>query len=122
MKKTVLSNSLPKLCLAMGLMLGTGAWNAYALPEPQQTQQTRNTVGKVTGTVLDENGEPIIGASVKVKGAEMSAATDIDGRFTFGKLSPNQEIEVSYVGYVPTSLKVSKLEALGGGNCSLSVG
>ena len=116
MKKSVLSNSLPKLCLAMGLMLGTGAWNAYAAPSPSEAQQVRNEAGttRVIGTVLDENGDPIIGASIKVKGTQISVPTDIDGKFNLGNLRGDQTIEISYVGYLPYSLTVSQLQNRGG--------
>lgn len=111
MKRTVLSNSLPKICLAMGLMLGPSVWNAYALPMPGEAQQVRNEAGasKVSGTVLDENGEPVISASVKVKGTDISVPTDINGKFTLAGVNPNSEIQISYVGYVPTTLKISQL-------------
>ena len=116
MKKSVLSNSLPKLCLAMGLMLGTGAWNAYAAPSPSEAQQVRNEAGttRVIGTVLDENGDPIIGASIKVKGTQISVPTDIDGKFNLGNLRGDQTIEISYVGYLPYSLTVNQLQSRGG--------
>jgi len=116
MKRTVLSNSLPKICLAMGLMLGPSVWNAYALPMPGEAQQVRNEAGasKVSGTVLDENGEPVISASVKVKGTDISVPTDINGKFTLAGVNPNSEIQISYVGYVPTTLKISQLVDRGG--------
>ena len=121
MKKTVLSNSLPKICLAMGLMLGPGAWNAYALPSPSEAQQVKSESGftRVTGTVVDENDEPVIGASVRVKGTDISVPTDIDGNFVISKAKPNQEIEVSYVGYAVNTVRISKLVNEGGGKIVL---
>ena len=59
--------------------------------------------GKVTGTVSDEEGEPLIGASVIVEGASGGVITDIDGRFNI-QASPGQTLCVSYVGYTPTRL------------------
>lgn len=38
---------------------------------------------KVSGIVLDENGNPIIGASVAVHGSKMGTITDMDGKFSF---------------------------------------
>lgn len=52
----------------------------------------------VTGTVLEADGEPAIGASVLVKGTTTGVATDIDGRFTL-QCEPNAVLQVSYVGY-----------------------
>ncbi|WP_286138375.1 carboxypeptidase-like regulatory domain-containing protein [Duncaniella freteri] len=36
----------------------------------------------VSGTVIDETGEPVIGATVMVKGSKVGIATDIDGKYT----------------------------------------
>lgn len=59
---------------------------------------------KITGNVVDSNGQPIIGASVVVKGTSNGAITDIDGKFTF-TAEPKSTIEVSYVGYKVKSFK-----------------
>ena len=115
MKKTGLSISLPKICLAMGLMLGPGAWSAYALPASAEAQQVKSESGttRVSGTVVDENGEPIIGASVRVKGTDISTPTDIDGNFILPSLRSNQTIDITYVGYITKSLTVSELSNRG---------
>ena len=52
----------------------------------------------VHGTVVDPAGEPLIGASVVVKGTSDGVATDIDGNFTLN-VSPNATLVVSYIGY-----------------------
>ncbi len=64
--------------------------------------------GKVTGTVSDEEGEPLIGASVVVEGASGGVITDLDGRFNI-EASPGQTICVSYVGYTPENVKVGRV-------------
>lgn len=58
-------------------------------------QDDGKTVG---GTVLDENGEPVIGATVTVKGTNLVTATDIDGRFEL-KVPNGSILSVSYLGY-----------------------
>lgn len=62
---------------------------------------------KITGVVLDSNGEPIIGASVLVKGTATGVVTDVDGIFTLNNVGQNATIIVSYVGYQTQELKVS---------------
>lgn len=52
----------------------------------------------VKGTVLDEHGEPIIGATVKVKGTKTATVTDIDGNFSF-EVPEGSMLVVSYLGY-----------------------
>jgi TonB-linked SusC/RagA family outer membrane protein len=55
--------------------------------------------GKVTGTVVDATGEPVIGASVLVKGTSNGTVTDLNGNFTISNAQKNSTIVVSYVGY-----------------------
>lgn len=96
------------LYLTMLLMAGMpalGTLPAYADPVPQQHSQ----VGTVTikGTVVDENNEPVIGASVVQKGAKTNAAaTDAFGNFTL-KVPAGATLEISYVGYKPVSMKAA---------------
>lgn len=59
----------------------------------------------VTGQVVDENSEPLIGASVKVKGSSVGAPTDLDGNFTL-KAEPGATLVVSYIGYETREVKV----------------
>ena len=55
--------------------------------------------GKLTGTVVDAMGEPVIGASVMVKGTSTGAVTDLNGKFNIEKAPANGNLVVSYVGY-----------------------
>ena len=59
----------------------------------------------VKGTVSDEAGEPIIGATVKVQGSNEGTVTDFDGNFSV-KASSNATLNISYVGYVSQQVKV----------------
>ena len=60
----------------------------------------------VKGTVNDEAGEPIIGATVKVEGSNEGAITDFDGNFSVNAAS-NATLNISYVGYVTQQVNVS---------------
>lgn len=62
--------------------------------------------GKVTGTVTDEKGEPIIGASVLVKGTSTGTITDIDGNFSFNAPAKGKLV-ISYIGYVKQEVTIS---------------
>ena len=61
---------------------------------------------RVTGSVTDENGEPIIGASVMVKGTGQGSITDSNGNFTLST-SSGGILVVSYVGYETQEVPVS---------------
>ena len=53
---------------------------------------------EVSGTVLDPDGEPIIGATVMVTGTNNGTVTDFDGNFTL-KVAPGTPITITYIGY-----------------------
>ena len=67
--------------------------------------KTRN----ISGVVLDETGEPLIGATVKVDGTTIGVATDIDGKFTLAVPADKKTaLQISYVGYKPFKIDVAK--------------
>ena len=55
--------------------------------------------------MLDNTGESVIGASVKVLGTKMGTVTDIDGKFTLANVEKGSTIEISYIGYTPQQVK-----------------
>ena len=59
---------------------------------------------KVTGKVVDANGEPVIGATVKEQGTANGTITDFDGNFALD-VADNAMLEVSYIGYKSQELK-----------------
>ena len=59
----------------------------------------------VSGTVIDETGEPVIGATVMVKGTKIGTATDIDGRYSLNT-PPVSTLIFSYVGYTTQEIPV----------------
>lgn len=63
---------------------------------------------KVQGTVVDASGEPIIGATIRVEGADASRATvtDIDGKFTVNA-EPSEKLRISFVGYSDAVVKAN---------------
>ena len=64
---------------------------------PNNLQQNRNEV-KVTGTVFDSMNEPVIGATVRVKGEQTATVTDIDGNFTLSTHA-GATLVISYLGH-----------------------
>lgn len=60
---------------------------------------------KVTGKVVDANGEPVIGATIKEQGTTNGTITDFDGNFTLD-VADNAMLEVSYIGYKSQELRV----------------
>ena len=63
---------------------------------------------RVSGTVVDENGDPVIGASVVVKGnATIGTATDADGKFSLSVPESVKTLVVRYIGYAETEVAAS---------------
>lgn len=80
--------------LAFSLLLGAFAISGWA-------QQA----GIVKGTVKDADNNPVIGATVVVKGTTQGTTTDIDGNYTI-QVEPGQVLEFSYVGMQPSTVTV----------------
>ena len=68
--------------------------------------------GNVSGKVVDATGEPVIGASVVVKGTTTGAETDIDGNFSIPNVPRNANLEISYIGFKTQSVSVSGKNAI----------
>ncbi|MDB5121800.1 MAG: TonB-dependent receptor [Sphingobacteriales bacterium] len=61
----------------------------------------------VTGKVVDETGEPLIGASVKVKGSNAGVSTNVDGKFSLSAPAAGVTLVISYLGYVSKEAKAT---------------
>ena len=79
---------IKSLCLGMMLM-----FSASALAQNQT----------VSGTVLDELGEPVIGATVTVEGEKTATITDMDGNYKIA-VPKGKKITISYIGYMPMTV------------------
>ncbi|MDE5627341.1 MAG: TonB-dependent receptor plug domain-containing protein, partial [Candidatus Amulumruptor sp.] len=78
--------------------------------EPRKTTKGTKDGKTVKGQILDSTGEPVIGATVWIKGTQKRMATNIDGEYSFADVEPGQEIVVTSVGYDPTSIAVGDKE------------
>ncbi|MDR2139007.1 MAG: TonB-dependent receptor [Tannerella sp.] len=63
--------------------------------------------GEITGVVYDEAGEPVVGASVAVKGTSTGTVTDAQGRFTL-RAATGAELEITFVGYVAQTVRAER--------------
>lgn len=72
------------------------------------SQTMQNIAGKtITGTVLDDLGEPLAGASVRIEGTQQGVATDVDGNFSLLCDKKDPVITISYIGMKTISMKLS---------------
>lgn len=113
MKKKSHPLYLPLLAL---LAAGTGAATTAraAVAERAEAQGTAavwratdtQQAKKVTGRVTDKHGEPLVGASVAVRGTKAMTVTDADGRYSLTIPAGKDEITVSYIGAKPQTIKI----------------
>lgn len=86
-----------KICLARLIL-------AFLLLPASVYAQTQKTI---TGTVIDELGESVIGATVKAINTSMGTITDIDGNFTLQVPAEVKQLTISYVGYVTQTVDIT---------------
>ena len=79
----------------------------YIIIKPLQKAQTSGKKVKVRGVIKDETGEPIIGATVRVKGQSEGTVSDFDGNFTLDVTDANT-LQISYIGYQTQEFAVGK--------------
>ncbi len=60
----------------------------------------------VSGTVVDATGEPVMGATVAVRGTSAATATDLDGNFTLNNADPKGVLTVTYIGMKPYETEI----------------
>ena len=95
--------SLLKMAACVFLATGAGTYPLYAADTSNRlaTENTQQQI-KVTGTIVDKSGEPIIGANIVEKGTANGTISDLDGRFTLNVQSATSVLVVSYIGYKTT--------------------
>lgn len=88
------------------LLCGGAPLAAYASGTPSTAQLSQQQTKRITGTVVDQAGEPIIGASIIAAGASAGSITDLDGNFV-ANVSVGQKMNVSFIGYKPVTFTVT---------------
>ena len=87
--------------LTLGVMGGI-----TCCPTSVMASVTQSQTIKVTGQVVDKDGEPLIGATVQLKGTQSGVITDIDGNFTIDAPA-NGTLVVSYVGFKDREIAIN---------------
>lgn len=99
MKYVFRKNLLIKAMLGLFIVLGFSV-NAIQAQTSDKTQ--------LTGTVLDENGEGLLGVSVIVPGTTVGVITDINGKFVLSVPTGAKQLTFSYVGYQSQTITIGK--------------
>ncbi|WP_291871179.1 mucoidy inhibitor MuiA family protein [Maribacter sp.] len=83
-----------------------GYKNKYSTSSIKKSKYHYNpSVKQVTGTLVDESGMPLPGATVIIKGTNQGTQTDFDGNFIL-KITQGQELEFSYIGYITQDIPI----------------
>lgn len=96
------------LCAAAFSLLPSGysyTWGTNSLLMPDASVESMQQQRPIKGIVVDENGEPVIGATVRLSGSSTGTITDMDGRFEIN-VAKGEELEISYIGYTTQTVKI----------------
>ena len=114
MKKEPVFATLVLLSVMTSPTIMATPWHSNTKVGPEsivtKTSSKQNYVNAKTvkGTVVDENGIPIIGANIVVAGTTHGTVTDIDGNFTLEGVNNGDKLTISYIGYIEQSLVVNQ--------------
>lgn len=95
---------MSKRFIAAGMLSSLLLIGGGNLADAQAITVAQQTAGTCVGTIVSENGEEVIGATVKVKGTSMATSTNIDGKFSLTGVKPGAVLEISCIGYEPLSV------------------
>lgn len=101
-----LVNKAMKAMLVAGFFAAMCPTSAFAADAQATNYAAAAQQNQIKGTVVDEFGEPMIGVTIKVKGAQVAGITDIDGNFALNT-SEGVQVELSYVGYLTQTVKLT---------------
>lgn len=112
-KKMRLASRRFALGASMALATASYGWaNVESLSTPSiESHASVLQTFTINGKVLDQNGEPVIGANVLVKGTTNGSITDLDGNFSLN-VEKGATLVISYIGYKNTTIKVTSSKQL----------
>ena len=109
MKKFIFSvgnkNKLFKVTALTALTLCLPAMASAYNANANKVEMSQQKADHITGTVTDTNGEPVIGATIKIVGSGNGTVTDVNGKFTLS-VARNAELQISSIGYVTKKVTV----------------
>ena len=104
MKRKTLLNTCLSIVLCSSTTVGVRA-NTSGIPGLQQNSKL---IPQVKGSLTDTKGEPIIGASVVVKGTSNGSVSNLDGNFVLTNVPEGATLQISYVGFTSKDIAVNK--------------
>lgn len=116
MSNATLSAVLAKLAETTGLQYNRKTDDVVTVSKKEETSKSEASGSKkvfnIKGLITDENNEPLIGATVLVKGTNNGASTDLEGEFSLNNIKEGDGLIISYVGYHSKNITVKNKELL----------
>ena len=85
--------------LPLAVVCSALAFNPYGVLEARGNVQVTQQTNNIKGIVIDDHGDPVIGATVTVVGSKgQGAVTDMDGNFVLD-VKPGTKLKITYIGY-----------------------
>lgn len=111
--KEELSDVLTQLLKGMNVAFEIGETKIYLKEKTvSETPQKGERLITISGIIVDEKGEMIIGASIAVQGTTLGTITNADGEYSLANVPENSQITISFIGYQSISLPANA-KALG---------
>lgn len=104
-KNKPVSEVLDNLLRNMGVNYAMEGTHIVLTQKTEKTLPVQQQTKSITGTIVDVNGEPIIGANIIVKGTSNGTITDVDGHFTI-EADSKSILNISYIGYLTKEIVV----------------
>lgn len=77
------------------------------VPKDAKPIKSEQPTSNIKGKIIDEKGEGLPGAAVRIKGSNAGVVTDINGRFSLNTTNPNAILIISYTGFVSQEIQVN---------------
>jgi TonB-linked SusC/RagA family outer membrane protein len=103
LKERKLNDSLRGIIMVIQFILFLGLMCLGTVYAEETLQQKK----KLTGTITEENGKPLPGATVMIEGTTIGAISDLNGNFTIESTSENQKLVFSFMGYKTQVVPIS---------------
>lgn len=104
-KNKPVSQVLDNLLKNMGVSYAMEGTHIVLTKNTENTLPVQQQAKNITGTIVDVNGDPVIGANIVVKGTSNGTITDIDGNFTI-EADSKSVLNISYIGYLTKEVAV----------------
>lgn len=94
------------------LMLVIGTYNGFGSPKSYFDLPRKIVEKPITGKITDENGNPLPGVTVLIKGTTIGTLTNNDGNFSLETSKENEILVISFVGYNKEEIKIGETKVL----------